>query len=526
MYADPNHGNIKVVGYNPQTGDVSIEIGEGMVDVDGKNIQPTIDTIPRASFDAIRTANKEAQAAQVPSVVPAQEEIVEQEATPEAEPFDENGEVNFNQNENENAKDDQNANEAAGEKASAKAKADTKEEGVLADGTIQEATPQEAGDAQAQQQEAAKGDEAGRKESAQDGGNDGEVREGARGKGDQGGLVQRADQIGDVEDGIKGELAPQAEQGAAEEVAPINEQPNTPDGAVPQSDSKGVAQVDSKKEEKANQGANDKKGEKAQEKKATTKSAAKPVIKLNKKGKPVTQSKRLPPITELSERARALILEFNKLREDTPHLSDVQRAIAEHGIPRTSQESFERFNDKSNITSTLTKAYFASKKKGQKPYPLDSLAIDINETMFNGEERVTVQDIVDFMVQYPAGTADAMHSPQSRALANELAAELGRKVNFRTTKMLAKKFNVKEADVREAAIGEMQKYVDATGNIEWDRLIAALSNDPSLFKNFIRFKEARLQEELSSDIYSEQGLEALMRPVSGLVCQSLIVVSY
>jgi hypothetical protein len=369
MYADPNLGNIKVVGYNPQTGDVSIEIGEGMVDVDGKNIQPTIETIPRASFDAIRTANKEAQAAQVPSVVPAQEEIVEQEAQ-QAEPFDENGEVNFNQNANENEKDDQNANEAAGEKASAKA--DTKEEGVLVDGTIQEATPQEAGDAQAQQQEVAKGDEAGRKESAQDGGNDGEGdgRIDLAKQGEEGGSKpdSKADRKPSVPSGTIQELAPQAEQGAAEEVAPANkrtinvggykltdtpsmkdgisiekvdvpkeyvengiyvsdkkgalksgvkrlsngwievgrdtngdvqlyneetgesvrikstkggrmgvilqdfvennipntQQPNTPDGAVPQPDNKGVAQVDSKKEEKANQGANDKKGEKAE----------------------------------------------------------------------------------------------------------------------------------------------------------------------------------------------------------------------------------------------------------------------
>ena len=35
-----------------------------------------------------------------------------------------------------------------------------------------------------------------------------------------------------------------------------------------------------------------------------------------------------------------------------------------------------------------------------------------------------------------------------------------------------------------------------------------------------------MQDELSSDMYSEHGLDAVMRPVSGLVCQSLIVSSY
>src|SRR6478609_2561641 len=48
----------------------------------------------------------------------------------------------------------------------------------------------------------------------------------------------------------------------------------------------------------------------------------------------------------------------------------------------------------------------------------------------------------------------------------------------------------------------------------------------SSLRNFSRFSDARLQEELSSDMYSEHGLDAVMRPVSGLVCQSLIVSSY
>src|SRR5215216_3978298 len=54
----------------------------------------------------------------------------------------------------------------------------------------------------------------------------------------------------------------------------------------------------------------------------------------------------------------------------------------------------------------------------------------------------------------------------------------------------------------------------------------SISKVPSALRNFIRFSEARLQEELSSDMYSEHGLLAVMRPVSGLVCQSLIVSSY
>ena len=42
----------------------------------------------------------------------------------------------------------------------------------------------------------------------------------------------------------------------------------------------------------------------------------------------------------------------------------------------------------------------------------------------------------------------------------------------------------------------------------------------------MRFSDARLHELLSRLMYSEHGLDALIRPVSGLVCQSLIVSSY
>src|SRR5579862_4094421 len=44
--------------------------------------------------------------------------------------------------------------------------------------------------------------------------------------------------------------------------------------------------------------------------------------------------------------------------------------------------------------------------------------------------------------------------------------------------------------------------------------------------NFSRLSEARLQAESSRNMYSEQGLEALMRAVFLEVCQRLMVVSY
>src|ERR687890_849467 len=55
---------------------------------------------------------------------------------------------------------------------------------------------------------------------------------------------------------------------------------------------------------------------------------------------------------------------------------------------------------------------------------------------------------------------------------------------------------------------------------------SSASKVSSSLRNLSRFSDARLQDELSSDMYSEHGLDAVIRPVSGLVCQSLIVSSY
>src|SRR3989304_371970 len=52
------------------------------------------------------------------------------------------------------------------------------------------------------------------------------------------------------------------------------------------------------------------------------------------------------------------------------------------------------------------------------------------------------------------------------------------------------------------------------------------SNVPSSRRNFIRLILARWQAVSSRNMYSEHGLEALIRPAFGQVCQRLIVLSY
>ena len=54
----------------------------------------------------------------------------------------------------------------------------------------------------------------------------------------------------------------------------------------------------------------------------------------------------------------------------------------------------------------------------------------------------------------------------------------------------------------------------------------ATSNCPLALTYFIKFNEARLQAVSSRNMYSEQGLLALIRAVFFAVCQRLTVVSY
>ena len=80
-----------------------------------------------------------------------------------------------------------------------------------------------------------------------------------------------------------------------------------------------------------------------------------------------------------------------------------------------------------------------------------------------------------------------------------------------------------------ASVGKSAKQIEMSiavmiSSTAWAK--RAASKVSSSLRNLSRFSEARLHEELSSDMYSEHGFEAVMRPVSGLVCQSLMVSSY
>src|SRR5688572_30346352 len=70
----------------------------------------------------------------------------------------------------------------------------------------------------------------------------------------------------------------------------------------------------------------------------------------------------------------------------------------------------------------------------------------------------------------------------------------------------------------EMSIAVMTSSTDLTNR--------STANEPSDPRNFIRFRLARLHDELSRCMYSLHGFDAVMRPVSGHVCHALIVSSY
>src|ERR1700733_10751146 len=76
---------------------------------------------------------------------------------------------------------------------------------------------------------------------------------------------------------------------------------------------------------------------------------------------------------------------------------------------------------------------------------------------------------------------------------------------------------------KSAKVIEMSIAVMISSDILANR---SVSNVSSLLRNLSRLMLARLQLELSRLRYSEHGLLAVIRPVSGLVCQLLIVSSY
>ena len=162
--------------------------------------------------------------------------------------------------------------------------------------------------------------------------------------------------------------------------------------------------------------------------------------KKKKAKKKVTFRKKLTE--EQEKQATNLANQYIDTRRAKTHLSTVERVIQEHGA-KTNRQSFIRFNDKNNITQGVGKSYFRNDALS-----LDQIAQEINEDNFGGQERVSPEDVAEFMLKYPNGYQTAEIGPESRELESQYQELTGKKINIHTAKQRAEKADISELGER------------------------------------------------------------------------------
>lgn len=139
-----------------------------------------------------------------------------------------------------------------------------------------------------------------------------------------------------------------------------------------------------------------------------------------------------------------------KVRELKEPSNSIEHAIANYG-PTTIREQFGNQDDLNNLKGSPTIALNYFRKDGVNN--LDIQADEINRLYFNGEPKVTEQDITDFMKKYPNG-ARSFFSPKGNAdlagIANRYRDLTGKDIDSKTARKLAAEFtNVESNEIRE-----------------------------------------------------------------------------
>lgn len=124
----------------------------------------------------------------------------------------------------------------------------------------------------------------------------------------------------------------------------------------------------------------------------------------------------IPPEVTTSEDVNSILLSESKNPKEvaailatTPKYIDLtgtkQWHIAEE-IGKVSKKSFIRFGDRNQITMGLAKAYFAKKSEENNETNIDRIAFRASSNFADGNygnDEITTQDVVDFMLEYPNG---------------------------------------------------------------------------------------------------------------------------
>lgn len=98
----------------------------------------------------------------------------------------------------------------------------------------------------------------------------------------------------------------------------------------------------------------------------------------------------------------------------TQPLSTVERMIADYGVGKVTNKSFERFGDRNLKGLSMAKAYF-NNETGQS---IDQVAKEMSD---HYDVEITPQDIADFMVRFPNGEGTALKLVESEVASNAAA---------------------------------------------------------------------------------------------------------
>jgi len=119
-------------------------------------------------------------------------------------------------------------------------------------------------------------------------------------------------------------------------------------------------------------------------------------------------------IVENSQNPNELAKVYAKEEPTTQPLSTAERMIADYGIGKVTNKSFERFGDRNYKGLSMAKTYF-NNKEGQ---GIDQVAKEMSDHY--GVE-ITPQDIADFMVKFPNGEGSALKLVETEVALNAAA---------------------------------------------------------------------------------------------------------
>ena len=143
-------------------------------------------------------------------------------------------------------------------------------------------------------------------------------------------------------------------------------------------------------------------------------------------------------VIETSENPLEIAQIFIGEEYEPTKLSTTEALIAELGIGKITNKSFQRFGDRNLITLSLARAYL----NNQKGKSIDVIAKEMSD---HYEYEITPQDIVDFMVKFPNGVKDALKMSETEVAQNAYA-KFKKLTGLDLTRPLAERLIQKEFD--------------------------------------------------------------------------------